>query len=280
MQISLKRTLQLVSASMIVSLTLSGCSTSNQPKSQSDRYQLKHDVAPTNAPDVSKIEDAHPRYEPYSRQGNNMTYTVKGKSYTVLDTAKGFTETGEASWYGAKFHGHLTSNGETYDMYSMTAAHKTLPLPSYVKVTNLANNKQVIVRVNDRGPFHPGRIIDLSYAAAYKIDMLKTGTAKVSIETIHFDSPHSIALANLQDDSLHFVQVVALKDKNRVEALAQQMSKQYDIANEVVAGNGFYRLQLGPINQQHLAEQLLQKIKQRGYPQSYLLQKEPNNSSH
>ncbi|HAH03554.1 MAG TPA: septal ring lytic transglycosylase RlpA, partial [Vibrio sp.] len=95
-----------------------------------------------------------------------------------------FTEKGKASWYGKKFHGHLTSNGEIYDMYSMSAAHKTLPIPSYVKVTNTDNNKTTIVRINDRGPFHEGRIIDLSYAAAYKLDVLRTGTANVEIEVI------------------------------------------------------------------------------------------------
>lgn len=162
-----------------VGLLTSGCS--------DNRYKLSTDKAPDNAPDVSQVEDAQPRYEAPSRQGNK-TYTVRGKTYHVLSSAKGYSAMGPASWYGKKFHGHLTSNGETYDMYSMSAAHKTLPLPSYVRVTNLSNQKQVVVRVNDRGPFHGGRLIDLSYAAAAKLDMLKSGTANVKIEAINVPS--------------------------------------------------------------------------------------------
>ncbi|WNC69587.1 septal ring lytic transglycosylase RlpA family protein [Thalassotalea nanhaiensis] len=117
-------------------------------------------------------------------RGGNKNYQVFGKPYTVLKTAEGYKATGTASWYGKKFHGHLTSNGEVYDMYAFSAAHKSLPLPTYMQVTNLANNKSVIVRVNDRGPFHQDRLIDLSYSAAYKLGMLSKGTAKVRIEAI------------------------------------------------------------------------------------------------
>lgn len=149
----------------------------------SDRYKDKHDSTPTRLPSEAELSDAIARAEPYSR-GGNKDYQVFGKDYQVLNSAHGFEETGIASWYGKKFHGHLTSNGEIYDMYSMSAAHKNLPLPTYVKVTNTENKKSVIVRVNDRGPFHQSRIIDLSYSAAYKLDMLKTGTAQVKITAI------------------------------------------------------------------------------------------------
>jgi len=149
----------------------------------SDRYQQKHDSTPTRLPSEAELKDAIARAEPYSR-GGNKNYQVFGKPYKVLTTAQGFEQTGIASWYGNKFHGHLTSNGEIYDMYTMSAAHKNLPLPTYLKVTNTVNNKSVIVRVNDRGPFHRSRIIDLSYSAAYKLDMLKTGTAHVKISAI------------------------------------------------------------------------------------------------
>ena len=145
---------------------------------------VTQDSAPNVVMNASKIKDAEPRVEPKSRGGNASVYTVFGKSYRVLDSAKGFKERGDASWYGKKFHGRDTANGERYDMFQMTAAHKHLPLPSYVRVTNLENRKSTIVRVNDRGPFHGGRIIDLSYAAATKIDMLKKGTARVEIEVI------------------------------------------------------------------------------------------------
>ena len=142
------------------------------------------DSAPKIKLDVKRIKDAVPRVEPKSRGGNFSPYTVLGKTYTVLDSSKGYKARGEASWYGTKFHGRLTSNGERYNMYAMSAAHKSLPIPTYVKVTNLENRRQIIVRVNDRGPFHPGRIIDLSYAGATKLEMLKKGTARVEIEAI------------------------------------------------------------------------------------------------
>ena len=143
----------------LLALVLAGCS-----QTQS-RYSQRHDSAPTRLPSDAELQDAIPVQEPPSPQGN-ADYQVLGQRYQVLDSAAGFVEQGVASWYGNKFHGHLTSNGEYYDMYSMTAAHKHLPLPSYVRVTNLDNDKSVVVRVNDRGPFHPNRVIDLSFAAA------------------------------------------------------------------------------------------------------------------
>lgn len=143
------------------------------------------DSAPKTKLDVKRIKDAVPRVEPKSRGGNFSPYTVLGETYTVLDSSKGYKARGDASWYGTKFHGRLTSNGERYNMYAMSAAHKSLPIPTYVKVTNLENRRQIIVRVNDRGPFHSGRIIDLSYAGASKLGMLKKGTARVEVEAIN-----------------------------------------------------------------------------------------------
>src|SRR5699024_3530194 len=127
---------------------------------------------------------AVPKDEPLSEYGNPPRYTVFGETYHTLDSAEHFTQTGIASWYGRQFHGQRTSSGEPYDMFRMTAAHKTLPLPSYVRVTNLRSGKQVIVRVNDRGPFHDGRIIDLSYVAALKLGIVRHGSAPVRIETV------------------------------------------------------------------------------------------------
>lgn len=130
------------------------------------------------------VEDALPRAEPRSKYGNPSSYVVFGKRYHVMHDSKGYVARGTASWYGKKFHGRRTSSGETYDMYKMTAAHKELPLPTYVKVRNLDNVKEAVVRVNDRGPFHGDRIIDLSYAAAVKLGLDKTGTAPVEIHAI------------------------------------------------------------------------------------------------
>ncbi len=141
----------------------------------------------TRIPDLPG--DAVPRPEPKSKYGNGPAYEVLGKHYTVMKNSHGYKERGVASWYGKKFHGRLTSNREPYDMYAMTAAHKTLPLPTYVRVRNLSNNRSIIVRVNDRGPFVHNRIIDLSYSAALKLDMVSTGTSLVEVEAISFDEP-------------------------------------------------------------------------------------------
>ncbi len=149
------------------------------------------------APDVplkpEEIKEITPVYEPLSRAGNMKSYEVFGKTYHVLDKREGFTQTGTASWYGTGFHGNTTSNGETYDMYKLSAAHKSLPLPAYLRVTNLDNGLSTIVRVNDRGPFHSDRIIDLSYAAAVKLGYADIGTATVKLESIVPPSPQMLA---------------------------------------------------------------------------------------
>jgi rare lipoprotein A len=149
-----------------------------------ERYALSGDAYPEDPPDVSQIPDAVPRVEPPSRGGNRPTYEVWGKTYRVLSDASGYARQGTASWYGEKFHGYATSNGEIYDMYKMTAAHRSLPLPTYARVTSLENGRSVIVRVNDRGPFHNDREIDLSYAAAARLDILDRGTGRVKVEAI------------------------------------------------------------------------------------------------
>ena len=148
------------------------------------------DSAPGGSVSIPELPgDAIPKPEARSRYGNGPDYEVFGERYTVMSSASGYSERGVASWYGKKFHGRLTSNREPYDMYKMTAAHKTLPLPSYVRVRNLRNNTSIVVRVNDRGPFVDNRIIDLSYVAALKLDMVGTGTSLVEITAITFDDP-------------------------------------------------------------------------------------------
>ncbi|MEE8343371.1 MAG: septal ring lytic transglycosylase RlpA family protein, partial [Gammaproteobacteria bacterium] len=148
----------------------------------------RHDAGPTTQQvDISAIPDAVPRPEPHSRRGNSDHYSAFGKHYYVLKSSHGFVQKGIASWYGAKFHRRRTANGERYNMYAMTAAHPSLPIPTYVRVTNLTNNRTVVVRVNDRGPFVDNRVIDLSYVAAAKLGMLKKGTALVEVRAI---DPH------------------------------------------------------------------------------------------
>src|SRR5690606_30163010 len=153
------------------------------------------DSAPDELPQVHLIPEPDVVVEPRSRYGNRSPYTVLGKSYRVLDTPAGYVEQGIASYYGNKFHGRRTSSLEVYDMYAFTAAHKTLPLPSFARVTNLENGESVIVRVNDRGPFHEGRIVDLSFAAAVKLGIHRSGTARVEVRALVPDAPDPGATA-------------------------------------------------------------------------------------
>ncbi|EPJ44103.1 MAG: rare lipoprotein A [Osedax symbiont Rs1] len=172
---------------LVITFLVVGCANKTLTKGKKTnhgRYKVSKDYGPDSIVDVSHVKDAVPKVEPLSRGGNRSSYQVLGKTYQVLKSSAGYKERGGASWYGKKFHGYLTANGERYDMYGMSAAHKSLPIPTYVKVTNMANDRQVIVRVNDRGPFHKGRVIDLSYAAAAKLGMLDSGTAQVEIEAI------------------------------------------------------------------------------------------------
>jgi rare lipoprotein A len=151
----------------------------------------------TPPPISDSVPDAIPRIEPRARSGNPPFYDVFGKRYYVLSSSVGYWERGVASWYGPGFHKVRTSTGEPYDMYAMTAAHKTLPLPAYVRVTNLLNGRSVVVRVNDRGPFVGNRIIDLSYSAAAKLGMLRNGTAMVDVRTIDPSVPAPVTSASM-----------------------------------------------------------------------------------
>lgn len=173
----------------LLCLVMTGCATNKKTENYQHAWRKK-DAAPKKAPvNLDKVPNAVPKAEPLSRYGNRFknnrnSYVTKNKRYTVMPTSKGYRAKGLASWYGTKFHGRKTSSGERYNMYAMTAAHRTLPLPTYAKVSNLENGKSVIVKVNDRGPFHRNRIIDLSYVAAHKLGMLGKGTSPVLIESI------------------------------------------------------------------------------------------------
>lgn len=151
---------------------------------------IRGDGPPSGSARIPELPgDAIPRREPRGKYGNGPVYEVFGKRYKVMPSSRGYQERGVASWYGKKFHGNLTSSREPYDMHAMTAAHRTLPLPSYVRVRNLRNDKSVIVRVNDRGPFVNNRIIDLSYSAARRLDMIRDGTSLVEVTVIDLDAP-------------------------------------------------------------------------------------------
>jgi rare lipoprotein A len=165
----------------------------------------KKDGPPPYHVDASRIHNAVPRPEPLSKYGNMPVYSVFGKSYHTLRSSKYYSKVGVASWYGIKFHERHTSSGERYNMLAMTAAHKTLPLPTYVEVTNLRNHRKIIVKVNDRGPFESNRLIDLSYVAAIKLGMIGHGTALVSVKAIdpHTGHPYTAPIKHKQSKRLH-----------------------------------------------------------------------------
>lgn len=174
-------TLKNLSPLLAVAVFAAGCSTT-------PLIEPIPDGPPPKPFDASSVPNPVPRSEPRSAYGNPSSYVVRGVRYYVMPSSAGYRERGNASWYGKKFHGRRTSNGETYDMFGMTAAHRTLPLPSYVRVTNVENNQSIIVRVNDRGPFHPDRVLDLSYVAALKLDIVNQGVGLVDIEVIDTDT--------------------------------------------------------------------------------------------
>jgi rare lipoprotein A len=255
---------------IVVSLLLVGCA----PKG---RYYQHHDSAPKVVPEKVTTTDAVATYESYA-SANMRPYTIRGIRYQPLGISKGFSDEGYASWYGQKFHGHLTANGEIYDMYEMSAAHKILPLPSFVRVTNLKNDKQVVVRVNDRGPFHRGRVIDLSYAAALKLDMLKTGVAKVKIEVVHVDKTGKITIGRspiiIKQDTVKanqkvFIQVAALQNKTQIDTLANGLEILYQRPYQTRFEEGIYKLHLGPMKNEFEANKLLNELKSNAYPGAY-----------
>lgn len=237
--------------------------------------------------------DAVPRPEPRSKYGNGPVYEVLGKRYTVMPSSAGYRERGVASWYGTKFHGNLTSNREVYDMHKMTAAHKTLPLPTYVRVRNLRNDKSVIVRVNDRGPFVHNRIIDLSYAAAARLDMIKDGTSLVEVTAINFEKPardRPVRSANppapqadgtrsdtADSNSEHaiYVQVGAFGERanarRRLGMLERGGIEDAFIHEEQVSGRTLYRVRIGPVADVVQYDLLVDELENIGITDPYLI---------
>ena len=221
------------------------------------RYEHDKDFGPGEDVDLSHIPDAVPRHERRTIAGNKNPYTVLGKTYHLIADESSYKERGYASWYGKKFNGYNTSNGEVYDMYAMTAAHKTLPIPSYVRVTNLGNGKSVVVRVNDRGPFHEGRIIDLSYAAAQRIGIHKTGTGLVEVEIVLPGDAAPIPRRN-QPHPDHkeaalpagtFLQVGAFANRQAAQDFANRLRAQLTVPVVVASASQpkeIHRVRVGP----------------------------------
>ncbi|MFN3714811.1 MAG: septal ring lytic transglycosylase RlpA family protein [Alcanivoracaceae bacterium] len=272
---------------LMVCLALTACATSPyQPHGSSvppaaddnsapgsDRYSIQQDHAPAaDRHKVLSLPQPMPRDEPRSRYGNGPTYRVWGVTYQVMDSSRGYVEDGLASWYGAKFHGHRTSSGETYDMYQLSAAHKTLPIPTWARVTNLDNGKSTIVRVNDRGPFHPDRVIDLSWAAAVKLDIDQRGTGRVRVEALSAEPPsggQTIAAATPSPPPPPgplFLQAGAFSQQDSAQQLVGDLQRRFQWPVSVRSQEQVHRVWIGPFatEQERLAAR--DALTRAGYP--------------
>lgn len=217
--------------------------------------------------DIENIPDPVPRSEPKSARGNPAFYDVLGKRYFVMASAEGYQERGVASWYGPGFHAASTSNGERYDMYAMTAAHKTLPLPSYVQVTNLRNGKHVVVRVNDRGPFKDGRIIDLSYSAASKLGMLKEGTVFVEVRALTPVQKVAPPPPPSPTSDLYVQAGAFATEANAARLLGQLRAKGVSdafVRADQVDGKTLYRVRVGPIPNVNEFDRVVKRLRSLG----------------
>lgn len=269
-----------LSACCWLTILLAGCSTATR---ESGRYSQPIDSAPAQKVDVSQVADAVPRVEPLSRYGNPESYKVLGKRYYTVKESRGYVKRGIASWYGTKFHGHRTSSGEPYDMYSMSAAHKTLPLPTYARVTNLDNGQSVIVKINDRGPFHDNRLIDLSYAAASRLGILRSGTGFVEIRTI--DPRRSVVAAKpahsvtaeartpvasvAEREPELYLQLGAFLERNNAERLQNRLSDiemqgTLHIQETRLNQEQLYRVRIGPLDSVESADRISQILQNAG----------------
>jgi len=220
------------------------------------------------------IIEAVPSAYPVSRMGNKSPYSVFGKQYTVMPTARGYSEEGIASWYGMKFQGRLTSNGEVFNVYKATAAHKSLPLPSFVRVTNLTNNESMIVRVNDRGPFVDDRLIDVSYGVAVRLGFAEQGTTRVRVE--HIDVSRGDDWRNSEVTTHRRLQLGAYEQKRSAEDLAEAVRGLVGRAIPVTVSGllsdqrVIYRVRLGPVEGADSLEQLDRiqtKLRDNGFPE-------------
>ena len=253
--------------------------------------------APNRPADMSKVPDAVPGDETPSRYGNPASYTVLGKTYTLAPACKGYHDRGIASWYGTQFHGGRTSDGETYDMYAMTAANKVVPIPCYARVTNLQNGKSVVVKINDRGPFVDNRLIDLSYAAASRLEMLGNGTALVDVQAVapgETLAPAAVSAPSLPPANVPapvtsvagnppaappagtaaephmYLQVGAYAERANAATAVQKLSingvTQAFILPVTEGGRTLYKVRIGPVADVAGVDQLGAKLASLGYP--------------
>ena len=260
-----------------LALWLSACTTqppetggdaasTSAPAPQS-RYAVEHDFAPLRPISAEEVVDAVPGPDPILAVGNMSPYVIGGVTYEVLKDYRSYREQGIASWYGAKFTGHETSNGELYDVYQASAAHKSLPIPCYARVTNLENGKSIILRVNDRGPFHTDRLIDLSYAAAVKLGYMEKGTAPVEVEVIDV-----VGVEDRRDASYgkyRYLQLGAFGKESTAKTLLAELqnllSAPVFISPVDASGTMLYRVRVGPVDDKKHLLALQQQLQDSGY---------------
>ena len=273
---------------LIITFFLIGCQSidplfeENKPKAkESGAYYL--DDGPDNNPpeNLDKILDAQPKYEALSKRANRP-YVAFDKKYVPMKKIIPFEEEGYASWYGKRYHGKKTSIGETYDMYQMTGAHKTLPLPCYIKVTNLKNKRSVIIRVNDRGPFIDERIVDLSYAAAHRLRIIKKGSELVKIEMVN----PSLAIKTLKETNetssaetsikYFYIQAGAFSNEENAAYLMNKLSRikfRNSLNIKKLSKNSLHLVAIGPYDNKQIAEQALKNISQKIQLNSFIISK-------
>lgn len=257
---------------LLLALLLTACAgpapqrEASTPSGVPDRDAVR-DGAPLRSILPEDVADARPRPDPILDVGNKSPYTVNGVTYEVLPSLAGYRERGLASWYGTKFHGQLTSNGEVYDLYAASAAHKTLPIPCYARVTNLDNGRSVVVRVNDRGPFHSDRLIDLSYGAAVKLGFMEVGTARVEVEVIQLagiDDRRGTRLGNYR-----YLQLGAFGSETSAERLrtelAALLTSPVAVSPVDSGGNRLYRVRIGPVDNPEELERVQRRLADNGY---------------
>lgn len=273
-------------AVVVLAMTLTACGP--LPTRSGAITPSGQDGKPLRTLDPNAIADAVPRWEPYSKSGNMPVYSVLGKTYQVMSSGDGYLERGIASWYGTKFHGRTTSNGERYDVYEMTAAHKSLPLPTFVEVTNLDNGRKAVVRVNDRGPFHEDRVIDLSYAAAVKLGFANSGTAVVEVRAITTNPTMLARQASVPDSRSQaippagptngvYLQLGLFGDQTNMQRMLDRLLEA-QIDNVLVgreshtSGSLLYRLRVGPLSSRSQAEAMAGRLSSLGILQVFIVE--------
>ena len=271
---------------LIITFFLIGCQSidplfeENKPKVKESGAYYLDDGPDKNPPEnLDKILDAQPKYEALSKRANRP-YVAFDKKYVPMKKIIPFEEEGYASWYGKRYHGKKTSIGETYDMYQMTGAHKTLPIPCYIKVTNLKNKRSVIIRVNDRGPFIDGRIIDLSYAAAHRLKIIKKGSELVKIEMVN----PSLAIKALKETNetssaetsikYFYIQAGAFSNEENAAYLMNKLSRikfRNSLNIKKLSKNSLHLVAIGPYDNKQIAEQALKDISQKIQLNSFII---------